>query len=136
MTRDEILNMPANKHLDKLIHLDVMNLPEPPEKFPCPVCGDTENMWYGETRSRCTICNEWLYSPYKQYSDDIAAAFQMQSVLFAQFEDYVRIEKKYMVQLMRVIVFDNGGEYKETLMVKANAHQRCRAALLVVMETE
>jgi len=76
MSRDEILNMPAGREMDKWIAIHIMKLDDIPlYGAPCPYCGS--EMWHGKERSRCSSCNEWRYSPYKQYSDDIAAAWEV-----------------------------------------------------------
>jgi hypothetical protein len=76
MTRDEILNMPAGREMDKLIAIEIFKLPEIElDDANCPYCG--EEMWHGQYRARCTNCNEWRYSPYKEYSSEIADAWEV-----------------------------------------------------------
>lgn len=74
MTRDQILNMPAGRELDALIAERVFGLEKISlEEASCPYC-HFEMRFCGE-RSRCTNCNEWRYSPYKEYSSEIEQAF-------------------------------------------------------------
>lgn len=81
MTRDEIRAMPAGIEMDAVIAVKIMGFPIIElENSPCPYCGD-DDMWHGRNRSRCTDCNRWIYSPYKNYSDDIADAWEVLEVL-------------------------------------------------------
>jgi hypothetical protein len=63
--------------LDERVAREVMGLPAVPwdDKTPCPYCGVV--MRYCGQRSRCTDCSEWRYSAYKEYSDDIACAWEV-----------------------------------------------------------
>ena len=76
MNRDEILNMPAGKEMDALIATEIMGREtvELQDAF-CPYCG--EEMRFCGTRSWCSQCKEWRYSPYMEYSTDIAAAWEV-----------------------------------------------------------
>ena len=73
MTRDEILTMPAGREMDALIGDFVLVLTVDPTR--CPYCAG--DLWQGKDRSRCTNCSRWLYSPYKQYSDEIESAWEV-----------------------------------------------------------
>lgn len=65
--------MTAGPELDARIAVAVLGLPVVDLKDAnCPYCGD-EMRFCGE-RSWCSSCGEWRHSPYKEYSDDIAAA--------------------------------------------------------------
>lgn len=77
MKREEIENMEAGLLMDELIATEIMGIPSIlREDSPCPYCG-SDDMWHGKNRSRCTSCNEWRYSPYKNYSDDISDAWEI-----------------------------------------------------------
>ncbi len=74
MSRAEI---GAGREMDALIAERVMKIAPRAwdEGTLCPKCGD-EMRWCGE-RSRCTTCVEWRYSPYREYSTDIVAAWRV-----------------------------------------------------------
>lgn len=76
MTREEILNMPAGKEMDALIAEKFFEITNP-DPTKCPYCGF--EMWVGGAgnRSRCSICGEWRYSAYKEYSTDITEAWEV-----------------------------------------------------------
>ncbi len=68
--------MEAGREMDALVAEKVMGLVLLVlAEAPCPYCGD-EMRWCGE-RSRCTTCGEWRYGPAKEYSDDIATAWEV-----------------------------------------------------------
>lgn len=67
--------MEPGRELDTLVAEKVMGLQiEWSEDTPCPRCGS--EMRYCGSRSRCSECGEWVYSPYREYSTDIAAAME------------------------------------------------------------
>lgn len=72
----------SNRELDKLIATRIMGLPTLVLNSDslCPYCG--EKMWIGISRSRCTTCNEWRYSPYKEYSERIEDMFEVEEKIF------------------------------------------------------
>ena len=81
MTRDEILNMPAGREMDSLVAEKVMGRPKLElQDARCPYCG--EEMHYTIERAWCMDCKEWRYSPYKEYSSDISAAWEVVEKLF------------------------------------------------------
>jgi len=62
--------------LDALVAEKVMGLDvEWNTETPCPYC-DSEMRYCGD-RSRCTQCGEWRYGPYKEYSTNMAAAWEV-----------------------------------------------------------
>lgn len=65
--------MKPGRELDKLVAEKVMNLIG--DYRMCGYCGS--EMRYCGDRSRCTQCGEWRYGPYKEYSEDIAAAWEV-----------------------------------------------------------
>lgn len=69
--------MKAGRELDALVAEKVMGLivPEWGEDTLCPYCGS--EMRYCGTGSRCSTCQEWRYGRYKEYSTDIAAAWEV-----------------------------------------------------------
>jgi hypothetical protein len=76
MNKDEIKNMPAGKEMDALIAIEVMGLPDRPMYGnSCAYCGS--EMWHGVERSWCSVCEEWRYSAYKEYSDGIEEAWEV-----------------------------------------------------------
>ena len=65
--------MEAGPELNALVATEVMGLEiEWNINTPCPYCH--MEMRYCGSRARCTQCGEWRYGPYKDYSEDIAAA--------------------------------------------------------------
>ncbi len=74
MSRAEI---GAGREMDALIAERVMKIAPRAwdEGTRCPECGD-KMRWCGE-RSRCTTCSEWRYGPYREYSTEIAAAWEV-----------------------------------------------------------
>ena len=71
-----MVEMEAGRELDALVAEKVMGLSAPwDENTPCPYCG--EIMRYCGQRSWCTSCSEWRYGPYKEYSEDISAAWEV-----------------------------------------------------------
>ncbi len=75
LTRDEIMKLQPGPNADARI-AEVCGLPEIEWKVgvPCPYCG--EEMYFCGKRARCTPCNEWRISPYKEYSREIADAVE------------------------------------------------------------
>ena len=68
--------MKAGREIDALIHVEIFGLELLPLKLaPCPYCGD--EMRYCGERSRCTPCREWRYGPAKEYSEDMACAWEV-----------------------------------------------------------
>ena len=66
----------ANTCLSEWVARAVMGLPEMALKdAPCPECGS--KMYFCGHRARCTQCGEWKYSAYLDYSESIAAAWQV-----------------------------------------------------------
>lgn len=64
----------AGREMDAWIAVNVMELPKVELGGACPKChGETR---LGIDRAWCYACGEWIYSPYLEYSSDIAAAFQ------------------------------------------------------------
>lgn len=69
--------MKAGPELDKEVAVKVLGLPDIPwdENTPCPYCSEV-GRFCGQ-RSRCFNCNEWYYSPYKYYSEEIGLAWEV-----------------------------------------------------------
>lgn len=69
-------DLQAGHALDRLIAIEIMGLPERTygRGMKCPECG-------GETdfriRAWCFACCEWFYSPYREYSSLIDAAWEV-----------------------------------------------------------
>jgi hypothetical protein len=79
MTEQEIDQLEAGQQLDALIAAEIFSLPQLELKnAKCPYC-ESEMRFCG-SRSWCGGCNEWRYSPYLEYSDDIAVAWQVVEV--------------------------------------------------------
>ena len=131
MTRDEILNMPAGREMDALIGEKIMGLHPNPKL--CPYCRAT--MWVGKNRSRCTDCNEWRYSPYKEYSSEIESAWEVVEGLCNETGcDVVKVCKRDP-ELLRGEWSCNFGRGFEAFGDTASL-AICRAALLAVMESK
>ena len=67
--------MQAGREMDALIAEKVMGLPHNELGEKCPRCGGETRI--GLDRAWCGNCSEWIYSPYPEFSDDIAAAWQV-----------------------------------------------------------
>lgn len=81
MNRDKILKMEAGREMDELIAIGIMGLPRRSElenDSPCPDCGTPLYKRASRAaRAKCDSCNDWKYSPYKEYSTDISAAWEV-----------------------------------------------------------
>lgn len=72
--------------LDTLVAEKVMGLSVPwDENTPCSYCGST--IRYCGSRSWCSDCHEWRCSPYKEYSTDIAAAWEVVGHVLATWDN-------------------------------------------------
>lgn len=71
----DIDTMQAGCELDELIAEKVMGLPRAELGGACPKCGGGTRI--GTGRAWCSNCTEWIYSPYPEYSTDIAAAWSV-----------------------------------------------------------
>lgn len=132
LTREQIINMPADREMDNLIGFHVMKIV--PKEGICPDCGS--DMWVGKQRYRCSNCNEWKYSLHKEYSDSIAAAWEMEEKIF---EDGLAVS--YISNLVYIANKENdlkvvGDWVQYYCIAHAAPHQRCRAALLAVLEAK
>lgn len=131
MTQFEIKNLPAGRGTDALIAEKVLKLNTPNEDYPCPICGS--EMWHGKDRARCSVCNEWRYSPYKEYSSDISAAWEVVEKLCDENGcDIVRVCKRDP-ELLRGEWSCNFGLGFEAFGETASL-AICRAALLMILE--
>lgn len=61
--------------MDALVAERVMGLPKAELGGACPKCGGETRI--GVDRAWCFRCSEWIYSPYPEYSTDIAAAWRV-----------------------------------------------------------
>lgn len=124
MTREEILNMPAGREMDALIAENVMGIESVAfnDETKCPECEST--MRFCGSRSWCSSCHEWIYSPYKEYSTDISAAWEVVEKLGIIFQETcIDNDKDWRCY------FDNACASAETAPLAI-----CRAALLAVMK--
>jgi hypothetical protein len=122
MNRSDILKLEAGQELDELVAERVMGLPILDlDTANCPYCGG--EMWHGRERARCTSCSEWRYSPYKNYSDDIAAAWDVVEKMYEKYQGVScsRVYTRWHAQMGTQIA------EAETPMLAI-----CRAALLAV----
>jgi hypothetical protein len=119
MTKEEILNMPAGREMDALVAEKV---------FGYKINWDG-GVWYIGIPEPVKII--------PSYSTSISAAIES--------EEKIRIEKlipEYVDALNLVIEYDNISrgklliQEKQWLLIHANSHQRCRAALLAVKENK
>lgn len=68
--------MESGRELDALVAEKVMGLKLKSMRYaPCPYCG--MEMRYCGQRSRCTTCSEWRDGPAKEYSTEIAPAWEV-----------------------------------------------------------
>lgn len=76
MSEQEIDQMEAGYEIDALIATRIFNLPRLElNGAKCPYC--ESEMRHCGMRSWCGGCNEWRYSPYFDYSTEIADAWQV-----------------------------------------------------------
>jgi hypothetical protein len=140
-SRTEILAEPAGRIIDALVAELVMGIEpiawdENTQDYYCPYCKD--RMRYCGARSRCSTCNEWRYSPYKEYSSDIAEAWQVVEKMrsdhwWFRLQDYQGL---HMRPEGYECLFERSGtggviEHAETAQLAI-----CKAALLATLETE
>ena len=71
----DIDEMKAGRELDALIAEKVMGSPHAELGEKCPRCGSETRL--GLERAWCSNCTEWIYSPYPEYSIDIADAWKV-----------------------------------------------------------
>ncbi len=138
MTKDEITSMPAGIEMDTLIATKVMGISVIAFNTAlCPYCGS--EMRYCGIRSWCSACNEWRYSAYKDYSDDMSAAWEVVEKIgekkYRQFYLCTNFSSEFGNQFYAEIFENNGdGESMEFIVCSATADTAslaiCRAALL------
>lgn len=102
--------MEAGRELDALVAEKVMGLivPEWGEETPCPYCGS--EMRYCGTRSRCSTCQEWRHSRYKEYSTDIAAAWEVVEQFAGK--AYIGMARSTHFQDWKVVISDRYRTYE------------------------
>ncbi|KKM14802.1 hypothetical protein LCGC14_1702420 [marine sediment metagenome] len=76
MTENEIIKL-TGLELNEAVAVEVMGLPKQTfgRETLCPECSILGR--YCGTRSRCSNCNEWYYSPYRDYYYDIQATWEI-----------------------------------------------------------
>ena len=77
----------AGYELDALIAKHVMGLEPRTFADGCPICNGP--LYDVGTRARCGNCGDWVYSPYLEYSSDIAAAWKVAEKLLPQWEMHI-----------------------------------------------
>jgi hypothetical protein len=135
MNRDEIMKLEAGRELDTLVAEKVMGLTA--DKEHCPYCG--AEMWIGALRSRCSSCSEWRYGWYKNYSDDISAAWEVieklethpDQILFSLVRKGAEMHLLKWCAEFRKCLGSQKYYYAEA---KTAPLAICRAALLAVMD--
>lgn len=141
MTRDEVELIQEGDDMDSWIAQEVMGLARIDlGNANCPYCNS--EMWHGKNRSRCTQCNEWRYSPYKDYSTDIAASWEVVEKLMNDGFIYSSGGNDVCGNLVFSVTFirdeDGSGEdvkkYYSGITEYSLPLAICRAALLAVME--
>jgi len=141
MTRDEILNMPAGREMDALVAEKVMGWINVEKTTWSNFRADGTRFGGGE-ELRGTPPNHYdinpVMYPVKNYSTDIAAAWQVVEKMQAAHEWYFHFGNKLYIFN---IVDDNGEpeeDHRITLVAHNTSHTAplaiCRAALLAVME--
>jgi hypothetical protein len=125
MNRDEIMKLEAGRELDTLVAEKVMGLTA--DKEHCPYCG--AEMWIGALRSRCSSCSEWRYGWYKNYSDDISAAWEV----VEKIREYIECIWPNDRGLWSLLSYERLEEGLTTVSAETAPLAICRAALLAVM---
>jgi len=129
MNINEISNMSAGGKMDALIAINVIGLNEILlDNALCPYCG--MEMWHGKDRSRCSNCNEWRYSPYKEYSEDISAAWEVvEKVEWMSITKTQTGSPNFLMGLLYFVEVNGYVIYAETAPLAI-----CRSALLAIMK--
>lgn len=113
MTREEILALPTGKKLDALVADKVMGWEAKPGRA---------YYWTGKDRV--------VRSVFYQFSTDISAAWEAEEKI-----KQLRLHVKYCEALKKVVL--STGEYVGLFdYIHATPAQRCKAALLAVMDKE
>ena len=125
MNADDVDRMEAGDEMDEAVATLVMGISVTTlNESTCPYCGG--EMYHCATRSRCSYCNEWRYTSVKEYSTDIAAAWEVLSHFIDSMPGIhvSRREGEWHVQLY-------GGCLSRTFEAKAATEMLaiCRAAL-------
>jgi len=98
--------MKAGRELDALVAEKVFGVTiEWGEGTPCPYCGS--EMRYCGSRSRCSQCQEWIYGPYKDYSTEMAAAWEVHKAAC----DWLFSERRKYFKAMQRLVSQRMGDY-------------------------
>lgn len=131
LTREQILAMEPGRELSEIVIREVMNLKIVPSEsifwdkkdapFPLLMWNDNEGWCLYEDADD----EGWSYRWFNP-SEDIAAAFEVEEKI-AQMEGALWIGH-YMTELLLIV---GGNGFK---MVHATPEQRCKAALLAVMD--
>jgi len=124
MDKDEILNVLKESEIDALVAQNIFGLAIVKlEDASCPYCGD--EMRFCGSRSWCAICSEWRYSPYKEYTNDISAAWEVVEKLkeLKPIINYDPASKKWYMRF-------NGGEFQSAETAPLAI---LRAALLITL---
>lgn len=73
MTREQVEQLAQGPEIDKAVAVAVFGLPERTLDDPCPNCGS--EMRNCGVRAKCFVCDDWIHSPYREYSTEIAVAW-------------------------------------------------------------
>lgn len=119
----------AGPEMDRLVAIQVMGLPERTLDDSCPNCdGEMRNCG---ARARCFNCDEWIHSPYREYSTDIEQAWLVIEKLLPDFEPGIFHDSRWGCVFRR-----RGTENRYMAMCQIPADHDdaplaiCRAALL------
>ena len=124
--------MPAGREMDALVAEKVMGLPGMVlgADTRCPITGGEMRM--GVSRAWCFDCHEWHHSPYKEYSIDISAAWEVVEKMRANgcgfsTSDYGGFRKGWSVTF-----YNRHGDAPATYEAETLPIAICRAALKAV----
>lgn len=132
LTREEIENIPAGRDIDAWIAQEIIGLARIDlGSANCPYCGS--EMWQGKDRARCSQCNEWRYSPYKEYSAEISAAWEVVEKLHLMVRPSILSGNWVAMKFERVYL---SGKWEGVGEATADTAPLaiCRAALLAILE--
>jgi len=137
MTRDEVLAMKTGRELDELVIRHIMNIPivesvDLFSQYPFPAAWWVEDEgWYiADERDEDGL----IYMPFNP-SEDMAAAFEAEEIAIEK-------DPAMYVHALASVVFgynqvqDISDIKKLCLLIHATPEQRCKAAVLAVMDGE
>jgi hypothetical protein len=131
LTADRIRAIEPGRELDALVAVRVLGFAPVAwdEETPCPECGG--EMRYCGERSRCCNCSEWRCSPYREYSSEIAPAWEVVDQMHGRGVQWLL--KPLAGGLGKVYAVEEGGRTRRLGDRAPLPLAICRAGLLAVL---